>query len=235
MFCRNCGKQLPDYARFCDACGTQVGIVSPDAPSNSPVTPAPDTTQTSPVTPAQDTMQTSPVTQALEDDYNESSEAVEHEVTITESDYEMAMATWGPAPVKYVDDNDNADEGGAFEDVEYVVVHSYVRAVNIAIARGAKEWRRAYEGEEEMECDDCVADTSLGELMKMAEKDDQDNNKRGIKCSYVVSQEGAIGVLVDKDDDNYFEHDLHWLVYTPERTMLYLPMWRYEIERGDVC
>ncbi len=190
MFCRECGRQLPDYARFCDGCGAQV--------------------------------------------YSVSADVAEHEITVTQSDYDMAMDTSGPAPVRYVDDDDKIDEYGASDDVQYIVVHSYTKAAQIAMARGAKEWRRAYEGEEEMECEDCYPDTSIAKLMKMAEKEDQSNKKHGIRCSYVVSPEGAIGILVDEDDEPDLEQDIYWQVYTPERTLRYLPMWRNEIEMGDM-
>ena len=65
MFCRECGRQLPDYARFCDGCGAKV--------------------------------------------YSVSADVAEHEITVTQSDYDMAMDTSGPVPVRYVDDDDKID------------------------------------------------------------------------------------------------------------------------------
>lgn len=40
MFCRNCGKEMPDTAKFCGACGTPV---TPPAPVGEPAIPAEDT------------------------------------------------------------------------------------------------------------------------------------------------------------------------------------------------
>ena len=42
MFCPNCGNQLEDSAKFCAACGTQVGEVNPGAPvaTAAPAAPA---------------------------------------------------------------------------------------------------------------------------------------------------------------------------------------------------
>lgn len=34
MYCRKCGKQLPDKSRFCDACGTSVGVSLSSEPAS---------------------------------------------------------------------------------------------------------------------------------------------------------------------------------------------------------
>lgn len=39
MFCKKCGKQLPDTIKFCDACGTPTGAGQPGTPVNRPVNP----------------------------------------------------------------------------------------------------------------------------------------------------------------------------------------------------
>ncbi|MBR6808268.1 MAG: zinc ribbon domain-containing protein [Clostridia bacterium] len=39
MFCKKCGKQLPDTIKFCDACGTPTGAGQQGAPMNRPVNP----------------------------------------------------------------------------------------------------------------------------------------------------------------------------------------------------
>lgn len=41
MFCKNCGKQLPDGAKFCGSCGTPTGVAQPveAAPTEPPVAP----------------------------------------------------------------------------------------------------------------------------------------------------------------------------------------------------
>lgn len=40
MFCKNCGKELPDNAKFCNACGTPVAPPAPAAAPEIPETPA---------------------------------------------------------------------------------------------------------------------------------------------------------------------------------------------------
>lgn len=46
MFCRNCGKQLPEGTKFCSGCGSQVGGASPAAPQpqTQPAAPQKQTT-----------------------------------------------------------------------------------------------------------------------------------------------------------------------------------------------
>ena len=56
MFCKNCGAQLDDSARFCNICGTQLGEVAvSSAPEQTeavqPVTPQPEVTQPASVQP----------------------------------------------------------------------------------------------------------------------------------------------------------------------------------------
>ena len=36
MFCRHCGKQLPDQARFCNGCGNPVAPAATAAPAATP-------------------------------------------------------------------------------------------------------------------------------------------------------------------------------------------------------
>ena len=65
MFCRNCGKELPDSAKFCSGCGTPVapeatapGAEPPQPPvEETPVSPVPPVEETpvSPVPPAEET------------------------------------------------------------------------------------------------------------------------------------------------------------------------------------
>lgn len=53
MFCRNCGKELPDSAKFCSGCGTPV-ISEVTAPGVEPPQPPVEETPVSPAPPAEE-------------------------------------------------------------------------------------------------------------------------------------------------------------------------------------
>ena len=54
MFCKNCGKELPDSAKFCSGCGTPVAPEA-TAPGAEPPQPPVEETPVSPVPPAEET------------------------------------------------------------------------------------------------------------------------------------------------------------------------------------
>ena len=53
MFCKNCGKELPDSAKFCSGCGTPV-ISEVTAPGVEPPQPPVEETPVSPAPPAEE-------------------------------------------------------------------------------------------------------------------------------------------------------------------------------------
>lgn len=111
----------------------------------------------------------------------------------------------------------------------FLSVYRFSDAAYLATARG-HGWRKYYMGEEDYPPEKFEEDTSEKQLYKLAEKWDKGSEKSGTLTSYIVSKEGAIGMILDEPStDPFYDGDIEWLVYTKERMIRDLPKWTKDI------
>ena len=110
----------------------------------------------------------------------------------------------------------------------FLSVYRFTDAVYLATARG-HGWRKYYVGEEDYYPKKFEEDTNEKQLYKLAEKWDKGSEQSGKLTNYIVSKEGAIGMILDEIRP-FFEGNIEWIVYTKERMIRDLPKWTKDID-----